>query len=465
MYHGASVETCAAWFCEAVWDDDFDSGSFDATDIVAGSGGRRRDDRLVFVSSGSTVDRLVSFESDRELCVSNSLPALLKFLNAEVDATYLHYFDDFYSIVEGVDAYRRGLETSKGTVSLTYFRNLEWNDGVLAVIDKPERASDMSNFESYREFLRGCMKRIAENAGDASRVRPYRLLSTLSSGYDSTTITTLARDSGCREALTFDKDFRGSPDSGEEVAAVLGIETIRVGDSDWRAYDMPEVPFLAANAMGEEVRFKGAETSLGGRVLLTGYHGDKVWSKDTKSLGPEIIRGDPSGLGLAEFRLWAGFIHCPAAFWGVRRIKELHAISNAPQMKPWDVAGDYSRPICRRLCEDAGVPRELFGRSKRNASVILHNYDEFLTTDSRADYFQWLCENSYRWWAKGRVPPVRSAVWDRVAFVGTRAIASLLKRLPILWRWSGHLETGPVSARRFVFAWALERAKGRYCDD
>jgi hypothetical protein len=32
--------------------------------------------------------------------------------------------------------------------------------------------------------------------------------------------------------------------------------------------------------------------------------------------------------------------------------------------KPWDIGGAYSRPLCRRLVEEASVPREIFGVSK-----------------------------------------------------------------------------------------------------
>ena len=56
--HGPGVETCRDWFCEAVWDGPFPSGNFDDTDVVFGSGGRRREDGVIFVSSTATQDRL-----------------------------------------------------------------------------------------------------------------------------------------------------------------------------------------------------------------------------------------------------------------------------------------------------------------------------------------------------------------------------------------------------------------------
>ena len=34
-------------------------------------------------------------------------------------------------------------------------------------------------------------------------------------------------------------------------------------------------------------------------------------------------------------------------------------------MKPWSVAKSYDRPIARRIAEEAGVPRHLFGQVKK----------------------------------------------------------------------------------------------------
>ena len=65
VWHGTQVETRSDWFCEAVWDSTFCEGGFDSTDLVFGSGGRRRAERVTFVSSGTTVDRLQYLEHVR----------------------------------------------------------------------------------------------------------------------------------------------------------------------------------------------------------------------------------------------------------------------------------------------------------------------------------------------------------------------------------------------------------------
>lgn len=77
----------------------------------------------------------------------------------------------------------------------------------------------------------------------------------------------------------------------------------------WRQDPFSEIPFLAADAYGEEMHFVAARSCLQGRVLLTGHHGDTVWGTGDYDLTPDIVRnGPPSGLSLTEWRLWVGSI-------------------------------------------------------------------------------------------------------------------------------------------------------------
>jgi hypothetical protein len=65
-------------------------------------------------------------------------------------------------------------------------------------------------------------------------------------------------------------------------------------------------------------------------------------------------------------------------------------ITRSAEMAPWDVGGAYSRPICRRLLEDAGVPRGSFGVSKTGASIrFLRGEDAWSRGGTRA-FFNWL---------------------------------------------------------------------------
>jgi hypothetical protein len=74
-------------------------------------------------------------------------------------------------------------------------------------------------------------------------------------------------------------------------------------------------------------------------------------------------------LSVTEFRLQCSLIHFPLPYMGMSQVADVFRISRSPEMKQWDVGDNYSRPICRRVLEERGVPRELFGRDKTGASV------------------------------------------------------------------------------------------------
>ena len=458
VFHGRRVEVRDDWFCEAVWAGDFAAGDFDRTDLVVGSGGRLRDGEMVFVSSGNTVDRLLWIRDGERIWLSNSLPCLLAAVDATVDPTYRHYFHDMRSILRGLHRYRRTLASSRGPVRLTFFANLRWDGRELVEQPKPEGEHPLRTYADYRDLLTSTMAALAGNMAAPGRGHPYRMIGALSSGYDSTAATALASRFGCAEALCVDRSREGEDDSGAPSAPALGVAPLHVPSDAWRTAELPEVPFIAANACGEEVYLQGAEPHLAGKVLVSGYFGDQVWGKDTEDLSPNMVWGG-HGLALAEWRLQVGFLHCPVAFWGVRRLREICAISNAEEMRPWDIPGPYSRPICRRLAEEAGVPRELFGQRKRAASVLLH-CNEFLTPASLADYLSWLRGQRREWLRRRRLPPLLDPSFDRRLRSAANALHLAVRTAG--FRAASMRLLSPLHLRRYVFPWAVERMKGLY---
>ncbi len=480
VLHGGRIEQRNDWFCEAVWAGEFEAGDFDGSDVVAGSGGRCRGSRVVFVSSGSTVDRLNFIETGEASWVSNSLACLLAAVEADVDLTYPGYFADFYSIIRGLERYRRTLDTSAGPAHLVYFENLAWNGNKLTTLPKPREERAWRDFDDYHGFLRASMGLVANNLRAPGRAHSLRMLGTLSSGYDSTTVTVLAREAGCEEVVSFDKTRKGGDDCGTMTAQLLGLRTHVIPAEGWRALESPEPLFVASDSFGEEVHYIAAEKQLAASVLLTGYHGDRVWGKRPPDLSDQLVRGDPSGLALSEFRLHAGFIHCPVPFWGARDIEQVARISNSAEMKPWDVPGSYSRPICRRIAEEAGISRELFGMHKAAASRWPCSSSEFLTPCSMDNYLQWLRKRRSKWIKHWRIPPLTSPVIDRLLHQGVelaerwgeRFLKYVGNRPGLNNRFIRRLSTlnycntpeGPwiLFLRRYLFPWAMERTKDRY---
>ncbi|NWG74978.1 MAG: hypothetical protein HXY24_10290 [Rubrivivax sp.] len=434
LRHGDRVEIRDQWFCEAVWDGDFAAGDFDTTDLVFGSGGRLRDGECVFVSSGCTVDRLQYLWKDDELYVSNSLACLMACAAVEPDLTFDDYPEFFRSITRGIDDYQRSLPVRNGAsgVELVYFRNLVWNGLHVLERHKPDPVRDFTAFDLYRQFLSSALGRIASNMADETRRHRYEMIGALSSGYDSTTAAVLAREVGLRQVFSFLNARGGQEDHGERVAQRLGLQLTLIERQAWREQPLSEIPYFAATGLGPDVIFSGARELIQGRVLVTGFHGDKVWGKDTKALGRNLVRGDASGLSFTEHRLMLGAIHLPVAFMGVRDIEQVHALSNSAELSPWDVGGDYSRPVCRRIVEDAGVPRDWFGRNKMAATSLFLQGESQLGRDTERAFHAWL--GARRRQAIGREalrirPPVRAAVVLRDHYHVVGNILRMLQRL------------------------------------
>jgi hypothetical protein len=141
---------------------------------------------------------------------------------------------------------------------------------------------------------------------------------------------------------------------------------------------------------------------------------------------------------MTEFRLSAGFINCAVPFWGARHIHKVVAISRQPAMKPWDVPGDYSRPICRRIVESAGVPRDAFGRRKLAVSVM----ETVLCDSSRPDYGRWCARHG-----------IDGELMDRVIRKAIRSLPGGVRHKVGHMFYSDRMPT----CRDYHFAWALER--------
>lgn len=72
LFHGSSVEVCANFFIEGVWNGPFQFGEFGNSDCVFGTGGVLDSNSICFVPSASTVDSLYYDEEGTHIIVSNS---------------------------------------------------------------------------------------------------------------------------------------------------------------------------------------------------------------------------------------------------------------------------------------------------------------------------------------------------------------------------------------------------------
>jgi hypothetical protein len=63
-------------------------------------------------------------------------------------------------------------------------------------------------------------------------------------------------------------------------------------------------------------------------------------------------------------------------------------------MDPWRLRNAYDRPIPRRIAEEAGVPREIFGQSKMGSVVIFAPPSIPYGKKLRREFFQFLTEEN-----------------------------------------------------------------------
>jgi hypothetical protein len=150
-----------------------------------------------------------------------------------------------------------------------------------------------------------------------------------------------------------------------------------------------------------------------------------------------------SGSGLAEIRLHAGFINAAIPFIGARRTESIRRISQGDDMRPWSIGGNYDRPIPRRICEEAGLPRNAFGMQK--ALVTMH-YERPRNQALRKRFARALRDF--------RIGPARLALYE--------GVSQIHYRLGWMENQKRALIHGKRTLRFYLFVWAAHVLADRY---
>jgi hypothetical protein len=393
LVHGAGVEVFSNGFFEGCLASD---GGEDFTKIaeVFGSGMKVQDGRYAFITPAHTLESLFLYQHENGLSLSNSLSFLLEY-HGVVLPWDIRYGTKFASLVRGIDAYERELlRTAEGEVSRVVYDNVIVEpEGRHKLLRKPLPPA----FETYSEYVTYLGETLQQALADAKRggrVMRYQPLATCSTGYDSAAVAALARTWGCRQAITLTHARGGAMDSGKAVAEMLGLEAREFAYAECAETSFQEIAeFLATGMGGEDYCFQPFAPALRGRVLLTGHWGGDVWETYVPRIGaaywsPNEVFHGPSlcGMSLQEFRLSHDFIHIPVPVIGARRHTDVWRISNAPEMEPYRLHNDYDRPIPRRILEESGIPRAMFGQRKKAASILLFSNPHLLSGKARAEF-------------------------------------------------------------------------------
>lgn len=400
VLHGMGVETAERWFAEGVWNAPFvEGGILDAT-MLLGSGGRADATRVSFAASSHPMDRLQYLRLPDELLVSNSLAFLLAQAADSPDPEYLFYDRDIISFVDGLSAAVRRLPTRRGrVVELLYCANLTVDRDLGVSERRRTQPRAFTDYADYVTFLTAELAALDRNARDPTRARSrYEPLATISSGYDSPACAVLARSTGCTRAVTVGAaraEYGGGADSGLEIGRRLGLTVTEYDRGSYlRRGDLVEAEFLAVGTGGEDVVMSAFEPELRDTLFFTGFLGDTVWGRLHGLC--ELAAADfrmrfPAGASLTEFRLRVGFVHLPVPLLTYGAQPSLHRISNSHAMRPWRIGNPhYDRPIPRRLVEEAGIPRRMFGHRKRAVTQPFYHNEPLQRIMSEQSYRDFL---------------------------------------------------------------------------
>jgi hypothetical protein len=294
-------------------------------------------------------------------------------------------------------------------INICHFRNIHVDKNLDIKINiKNLDSPDYVDYNEYKTFLTSRLQILAQNAADESRKIKYEPLSTISTGYDSPACSVIAKSVGCKEAVTF-RDARGEEhtkgtDSGKSIGDILGYS---VKEFDRNLYlkksGLPEAEFVASGDMGQDFELCAFEEEWRQRLVLVGNSGWYAWNRfhTRDALNIPLYRNDFEGDSWIDFKFRVGFVACNLPFIGALNRKSLYKITHSAEMKPYWLGTLYDRPIARRLVEEAGVPRALFGQRKKAASVLL-NRDKNLLKYMNSESFESFERNYQKYYSKER---------------------------------------------------------------
>lgn len=402
VIHGPWVETRCDFFVEGAWDGPFDDGAIDQTCLLMGSGARVVGNTVVFATPCHVLERLFILKDEGRIVVSPSLAFLLTRTGEGLDIQHIPYQADLLRLVLCLKNHIGSIPLAgKKELVVIHYRNIAIDQELnLRIQDKPN-PSPFQDFSSYKEFLVSSLAAIFTNAKNPARGHHYRPIVTVSSGYDSSTCAAIASEVGCTEGITFTQARqKGENDSGAQTGKLLGLQMKGFNRDDYKSKaGFPEAEFLATGDLGQDLLMAAFENELLERILIIGTHGDRVWNRQAKNVNQDIIREDMAACCLTDFKFRVGFVYVPLAFFGCINQPSLHRISNSPEMAPWSLGNNYDRPIARRIVEERGVPRHLFGQRKRQVTILLNTVGKIqqgLKPESLVSFLKFYQEHKYQ---------------------------------------------------------------------
>jgi hypothetical protein len=359
------------------------------------------------VPASTTVDRCVYAQDGRGWHLSNSLVVLLGRMGASLEPLADHAMWS-ESPCRGIHAYLRQipvLHPSVSTVSQLIYESMRFSPNGEQTFFFRDHARTFTSYRDYVEALQNELRLLWANASAPGRQRKLRSLTTTSRGYDSPAVTALVAGvvpgitswSAPRSNTRVPSVLRGLMtvdilnDDGSQIARRLGA-TPRTLEGEVK--DLPaelEAWCWATSQTAPELVFHPILTEAATHdvptLWFTGHMGDGAWGRAPSEgvMTNQLQRSAQSGCSLGEARLVSGTIDCAVPYLFGRNMESIRAISNSPEMGPWQLDNDYDRPIPRRIVEESGVPRAWFGFGKK---AVAQDFESPLGSELRAIFFE-----------------------------------------------------------------------------
>lgn len=410
VIHGCDVETRPHFFIEGAWAGPYAEGEPHHAESVFGSGAVFDKTGAWFVSSSATTDYLYYREGPDGFSVSNSLPALLAHLDDGLRPDFAGYTEINRSIQDGIHRYQAIIPTVRGGVRRVLWWNIRVSAAGVDLVEKPAPPG-FGSFSGYRDYLATTIRRLLENARHPDRRQPMSVFSTQSRGYDSTAVNALAAACGIDRVLTspeskeksafYRRDGTPNPsDDGTDICRRLGLECSPISRRAFESDIPDEHYYWACHDNNQDFNMHEVHRHIERPTLLLTGHLGETWytlrcagKRYAKMSNDALFCWSQAGHGLAEVRLVNRLVQVAVPFIGARSRKDIFRITESAEMDPWRLNNSYDRPIARRIAEEAGVAREMFGQVKLASIVHLPTPNVPITPALRHAFFRHLLGN------------------------------------------------------------------------
>lgn len=369
VHVGELVEIRENFFVAGVWDGIFQEGNFDKAEFFCGTGVKICEGVLEVCSPSHERERIVYVQNQKGLFISNSIPLVLALSGEKIDINYTKYEQKLSSIINGLKEYIRDIPLSnKAVLHQVFCADIYVKHARALEIVERKKHRDFQNYDDYYNSLINVSMKIRDNGADQNRKHTYGLVSTVSSGYDSSACAAVAYELGGRVACTF-SGGKYDEDSGVPVAKQIGFQDVIVRDKNlYKRKDVyADVNSLYNGDVLGSLEFTAFEDIFRGNIVFMGMSGDTAYGKDVLA-NQELKRHDipyyQSSLSYFGNAINEGYIILPMPMYALTAHKSILAITNAKEMEPWTLYNSYDRPIPRRIVETHGGRRESFGQAK-----------------------------------------------------------------------------------------------------